>query len=120
MALVDHPSVGLVLDTFHMNMEDDDLPDAIRAAAGRIVHFQANENHRGYLGTGHIDWTAVVRALADAGYAGTVSLEPFRRRDERIGIPFAQWKPPADDEQAELAAACGFIRHLIHLNGTRR
>jgi D-psicose/D-tagatose/L-ribulose 3-epimerase len=120
MQLVDHRSVGLVLDTFHMNMEDDDIGDAIRSAAGHIVHFQANENHRGYLGTGHVDWTATVRALADAGYAGTISLEPFRRNDERIGVPFAQWKPPAGDEQAELAAACGFIKRLLHLNGTRR
>ena len=64
-----------------------------------MVHFQANENHRGYLGTGHIDWNPVVRTLAEIGYTGTISLEPFRRRDERIGIPFAQWKPPVKDEQ---------------------
>ena len=48
------------------------------------------------------------------------SLEPFRRNDERIGIPFAQWKPPTRDEQAELAASCTFIKNLLHLNGTRR
>jgi D-psicose/D-tagatose/L-ribulose 3-epimerase len=120
MQLVGHASVGLVLDTFHMNMEDDDIAGAIRAAAGHIVHFQANENHRGYLGTGHIDWTAVARALDDAGYIGTVSLEPFRRNDERIGVPFAQWKPPARDEQAELAASCALIKSVLHLNGTRK
>jgi D-psicose/D-tagatose/L-ribulose 3-epimerase len=120
MKLVGDPAVGLVLDTFHMNMEDDDIPDAIRAAAGHLIHFQANENHRGYLGTGHIDWTATVRALADIGYEGTVSLEPFRRNDERIGIPFAQWKPPGRDEQAELTASCALMRGLLRLNGTRR
>ena len=114
------PSVGLILDTFHMNVEDDDIPDAIRHAGGYIFHFQANENHRGYLGTGHIDWTAVVRALADVDFRGTITLEPFRRTDERISIPFAQWKPPAGDEQAELAASCGFLRNLIALNGGRK
>jgi D-psicose/D-tagatose/L-ribulose 3-epimerase len=120
MKLVDHPSIGLVLDTFHMNMEDDDIAGAIRHAGGHLLHFQANENHRGYLGTGHIDWTAVVRALADVNYTGAICLEPFRRSDERIGIPFAQWKPPARDEQAELAASCAFMRNLIALNGGRR
>lgn len=119
MKLVNHASIGLVLDTFHMNMEDDSISDAIHAAAGHIAHFQANENHRGYLGTGHIDWTAVVRALADVGYAGAICLEPFRRTDERIGIPFAQWKPPSGDEQAALAASCAFIKNLIALNGGR-
>ena len=118
--LVGHPAVGLVLDTFHMNMEDDDIPGAIRAAGPQLIHFQANENHRGYLGTGHIAWTPVVRALADIGYGGTITLEPFRRTDERIGIPFAQWKPPGHDEQAELSAACSFIKTLLQLNGGRQ
>lgn len=118
--MVDSPAVGLVLDTFHMNMEDDDIPGAIREAGQHMIHFQANENHRGYLGTGHIEWTPVIRALADIGYTGTISLEPFRRTDERIGIPFAQWKVPAKDEQAELTAACAFIKNLIALNGGRK
>ena len=117
MRLVKHEAVGLVLDTFHMNMEDDDIPGAIRAAGRHMIHFQANENHRGHLGSGHIDWTGVVRALADIDYRGWITLEPFRRGDERIGIPFAQWKPPARDEHAELSAACGFLRNLLHLNG---
>ena len=120
MAMVAHPHVGLVLDSFHMNMEDDDICTALRAAAACLLHFQANENHRGYLGTGHIDWNPVVRTLADIGYTGTISLEPFRRTDERIGIPFAQWKPPAKDESDDLAAACGFLKNLIALNGRRR
>ena len=119
MQLVNHAAVGLVLDTFHMNMEDDDIAGAIRAAGRHLIHFQANENHRGHLGTGHIDWTGVVRALGDIDYRGWITLEPFRRSDERIGIPFAQWKPPARDEQLELAAACTFLRNLLHLNGAR-
>lgn len=120
MKLVSHPAVGLVLDTFHMNMEDDDIPGALRDAAQHMIHFQANENHRGFLGTGHLDWNPIIRALADIGYVGTISLEPFRRRDERIGIPFAQWKPPVTDEAVELAASCAFIKSLIALNGGRK
>lgn len=120
MSLVQHEAVGLVLDTFHMNMEDDDIGDAIRAAGKHLIHFQANENHRGHLGSGHIDWTAVVRALADVDYRGAITLEPFRRNDERLAIPFAQWKPPSGDEQPALKAACAFLRNLIALNGARR
>jgi D-psicose/D-tagatose/L-ribulose 3-epimerase len=119
MQEVKHDAVGLVLDTFHMNMEDDDIAGAIRAAGRHLIHFQANENHRGHLGSGHIDWTSVVRALGDIEYRGWITLEPFRRTDERIGVPFAQWKPPAGDEHAELSAACAFLRSLLHLNGAR-
>jgi D-psicose/D-tagatose/L-ribulose 3-epimerase len=117
--LVDHPLVGLSLDTFHMNMEEDDLPQAFRAAGPHLFHVQANENHRGYLGTGHIHWTSIVHTLNEIDYRGTITLEPFRRTDDRIGIPFAQWKPPGHDEQAELTASCGFIRNLIALSRTR-
>ena len=70
LALVEEvgsPALGVMLDTFHMNMEDPDIPAAIRAAGGRLVHFQANENHRGFVGTGHLYWTAIPRTNADAG-----------------------------------------------------
>lgn len=107
---VGSPALGLLLDTFHMNMEDADLGDAIRAAGRRVVHFQANENHRGFVGTGHVDWRHVARALADIGYDGPITLEPFRRNDERPGIPLAQWRPPAVDEGPALAASVKYLR----------
>ena len=53
---VGSPGLGVMLDTFHMNMEEFDLSRAIRRTAGRLVHFQANENNRGFVGSGHIDW----------------------------------------------------------------
>lgn len=117
--MIASPAVGLALDTFHMNMEEDDLPQAFREAGPHLFHVQANENHRGYLGTGQIHWTSVVHTLNEIDYRGTITLEPFRRTDDRIGIPFAQWKPPSHDEQAELTASCGFIRNLIALSRTR-
>ena len=51
VAAVDSPAVGIMLDTFHMNMEEGDLPAAIRRAGAHLIHFQANENHRGFVGT---------------------------------------------------------------------
>ncbi|MDA8049527.1 MAG: sugar phosphate isomerase/epimerase [Rhodospirillales bacterium] len=107
-------AVGVMLDTFHMNMEEDDLPAAIRAVGSALVHFQANENHRGFLGTGHIDWAAIARALAAIGYAGPITLEPFRRRDRRLSAPLAQWRPPEVDEDADLAASAAFLRGVLH------
>ena len=52
------PAVGLLLDTFHMHMEEGDAVAAIPSAGDRLVHFQANENRRGILGTGTTDWPA--------------------------------------------------------------
>ncbi|MBI3706355.1 MAG: sugar phosphate isomerase/epimerase [Proteobacteria bacterium] len=113
VARVDHAACGLLLDTFHMNMEDSDLPAAIRAAGAHVIHFQANENHRGFVGTGHVDWRGVGRALAAIGYAGPITLEPFRRDDERLGVPLAQWRPPNRDEGPDLAASVRILREAF-------
>ncbi len=117
---VDHPAVRMMLDTFHMHMEEASIAEAIRLAGSRVVHFQANENHRGFPGTGMTDWVEVFRALHEIGYAGPVSLEPFRRDDDRFGVPFAQWRPPHEDESERLAAATRFIKSHITLTEFRR
>lgn len=115
--LADHvgsPAVGVMLDTFHMNMEENDLPEAIRASARHLIHFQANENHRGYLGTGHIDWPSICRALHAIAYRGPITLEPFRRTDHGLSVPLAQWKPPATNEDEDLRHAGAFMRAALH------
>ena len=86
-------------------------------AAQHLVHFQANENHRGFPGTGSTDWVAVCRALHEIGYKGPVSLEPFRRNDDRFGVPFAQWRPPHEDESERLAAQRGLHQIPSHTDG---
>ncbi|SEK27976.1 sugar phosphate isomerase/epimerase family protein [Pacificibacter marinus] len=110
---VNDAGLGLMLDTFHMNMEDQSIPDAIRLAGKRTVHFQANENHRGFPGTGNMDWPAIMRALHQVGYTGPVSLEPFRRDDQRLALPIAHWRAPAEDETPKLKAGHALIRAAL-------
>lgn len=112
--LIDHPSVGVMLDTFHMNMEEDDLPQALRLAGPLLIYFQANENHRGFLGTGHTDWPPICRALAEIDYQGAITLEPFRRTGHLLSLPLAQWRPPSSDEDADLYASGNFLRGALH------
>ena len=111
---VQSASVGIMLDTFHMNMEENDLADAIRHAAPHLMHFQANENHRGYLGTGHVDWPTICRTLYEISYSGVITLEPFRRTDHNLSVPLAQWKPPAYDEDEDLRQSGAFLRAALH------
>lgn len=117
---VDHPAVQMMLDTFHMHMEEASIAEAILLAGPRVAHFQANENHRGFPGTGSTDWVSVCRALHTIGYKGPVSLEPFRRNDDRFGVPFAQWRPPHEDESERLAASASFIKSHLLLTEYRR
>ncbi len=117
--MVGSDAIGVLLDTFHMNMEEDDLGRAIRRTGRHLVHFQANENHRGFLGTGHLDWPAICRALGEARYAGPITLEPFRRTDHRLSVPLAQWRPPTDDEDSDMACAAGLLHAALHAAGAR-
>ncbi len=110
---VGSPALGVMLDTFHMMMEENDLPQALREAAPHLVHFQANENHRGFLGTGHVDWPPICRALHEIGYQGAITLEPFRRTDHRLSVPLSQWKPPAYDEDEDLANSGALLRGAL-------
>lgn len=117
---VDHPGVRMMLDTFHMHMEESSIAEAILLAGVRVAHFQANENHRGFPGTGATDWVSVCRALHQIGYTGPISLEPFRRRDDRFGVPFAQWRAPHEDESDRLAASVAFMKSHLTLTEYRR
>lgn len=117
---VDHPNLKIMLDTFHMAMEEASIAEAIRLAGSRIGHFQANENHRGFLGTGSINWVEVCRALVDVGYDGPISLEPFRRNDDRFGLPIAQWRAPHENEDERLAASVAFLKSHLTLAEHRR
>lgn len=80
IALVDevgHARVGVLLDTFHLNIEEKDLGAAYRRAGPRLKHVHACENDRGTPGTGHVEWDAVFAALRDIGYDGWLTIESF-------------------------------------------
>ncbi|MCL2000596.1 MAG: sugar phosphate isomerase/epimerase [Planctomycetes bacterium] len=75
------PRAKVHLDTYHMNIEEDDIPAAIVHAGtrGRLGHIHVGESNRRVPGVGatHIDWNGVAEALADVGYQGAVVMEPF-------------------------------------------
>ncbi|WP_119308747.1 sugar phosphate isomerase/epimerase family protein [Cohaesibacter haloalkalitolerans] len=117
---VDHPALGLLFDTFHANIEERSIPDAIRMAGDRLFYFQGNENHRGFPGTGNMDWPAIMKALCDIDYQGAITLEPFRRNDDRIGLPIAQWRPPQEDESEKLRASVELVRACARMADYQR
>jgi sugar phosphate isomerase/epimerase len=74
-------NVGLLLDTFHMNIEEADIAASIRKAGERLLHFHVADSNRWYPGGGHLDFAAVVAALQDIGYGGYVSAEAMPMPD---------------------------------------
>lgn len=69
------PALKLLLDTFHMNIEEARIEDSIKRASGRIGHFHVADSNRLAPGMGHLDFRSILTALKDAGYAGFLSAE---------------------------------------------
>jgi sugar phosphate isomerase/epimerase len=80
---IGHPSLGLVLDTFHMNIEESSRTEPFRRAmaAGRLWHVHVGDNNRLPPGRGLIDFAAIVTTLHDSGYYGFLSAELLARPD---------------------------------------
>lgn len=80
LALADDIGEGNVMihrDTYDMNIEEDDLVRPIYEVGDRLGYVHIGENHRGYLGSGHVDFTGFFHALADTSYAGAIAFESF-------------------------------------------
>ena len=103
-------NVGLLLDTYHMNIEEKSLGDAIRLAGERVFHFHSCENDRGTPGTGHVPWSDAFAALTDIGYGGQVVIESFTPAVKEITRAVSLWRP-LDASGDELAAGgLAFLR----------
>ena len=77
---VNHPNCKMMFDTFHANIEEKRLPDAIKKIGDKLVHVQLSENDRGTLGAGHINFEEVIKALKELDYEGMISVEAFSQK----------------------------------------
>jgi D-psicose/D-tagatose/L-ribulose 3-epimerase len=82
---VGSPNARVMLDTFHMNIEEDFASDAILKAGDRLGHFHIGENNRMPPGYGHIPWTEIGAALRKINYQGDVVMEPFLMPGGQVG-----------------------------------
>jgi D-psicose/D-tagatose/L-ribulose 3-epimerase len=106
---VDHPGCGLLLDTFHMNIEERSVGDAIRSAGSRLKHLHACENDRGAPGSGHVPWDEVAAACRAIGYTGPAVIESFTSAVKSIARAAAIWRPLAATQDG---LAQDGLRHL--------
>jgi sugar phosphate isomerase/epimerase len=84
---VDLPSVRVMADTFHMSIEEDDLPASVRRVGDVIGHVQLGDSGRLQPGVGHLDWPPLLSALKDVGYDGWMAMECGIRGDPRDALP---------------------------------
>lgn len=89
---VNCPAVKLLLDTFHMNIEEDNIGDAIRTARGLLGHLHVGEGNRKLPGEGHLPWNEIGAALGEIGFNGAVVMEPFVTMGGKVGEDIKVWR----------------------------
>ena len=94
-------SVGILLDTFHMNIEEASIREAILTAGDLLVGFHIGENNRTCPGRGHLDWDEIFGALKEIGYKGRIVAEPFVKAGDEVGRAIGVWTDLIDDPSVE-------------------
>lgn len=99
--MVDSDHLGILLDTYHMNIEEDSIADAIRLAGNKLKHFHTGENNRNIPGRGHLNWDEIFGALKDIGYKERIVSEPFLMMGNEVGYDIRVWRPILENPTEE-------------------
>ena len=114
-------NVTIHLDTYHMNIEEDDLVRPVYEVGERLGYVHIGENHRGYLGSGHLDLQGFFHALADVRYTGPITFESFSSAvvSATLSSDLAVWRNLWDDGADLARHARAHIESLLHASGPR-
>lgn len=113
---VGSPNIRVMLDTFHMNIEEDFVDGAVLKAGSKLGHLHIGENNRMPPGYGHIQWTELAKALKKINYSGYIVMEPFLMPGGDVGRDikvFRDMKAGMDLDQ-EAKKALLFIRGILN------
>lgn len=113
----------VLLDSFHLNIEEDDIRGAIRATGERLGHFHIGETNRRAPGVGRMPWREIFEALAAIDYRGAITMEPFVVPGGAVGRAIGVYRDLSGgrDRDAEAARALTFVREgLLAAQTSRR
>jgi D-psicose/D-tagatose/L-ribulose 3-epimerase len=114
LALLDEvgsPNLVVHLDTYHMNIEEQDFATPVQRCGPRLGYVHVGESNRGYLGTGTVDFDQFFAALRGIGYQGIVTFESFSSAvvSPTLSTTLAVWRNLWDDGEDLARAARGFM-----------
>jgi D-psicose/D-tagatose/L-ribulose 3-epimerase len=112
---VGSPNARVMLDTFHMNIEEDFIGEAIIKTGARLGHLHVGENNRKPPGYGHIPWTEIGSALRKINYRGYVVMEPFLKPGGQVGRDIKVYRDLSVgmDLDKEAQKALSFVRGVL-------
>lgn len=114
---VNHPSCRMMYDTFHANIEEKNMPEAIRTAAPYTVHVHISENDRSTPGQGNVRWAETFDTLHEVGYDGWMTVEAFGLALPEISAATKIWRRMYESEEQLARDALAFMKSEV---GRRR
>ncbi len=115
---VDVPAVKLLLDTFHMNIEENSMTEAIQTAGDLLGHVHVGESNRRVPGKGNLPWYEIGSALRSIGYDKDVVFEPFVMMGGEVGADIKIWHDISngateEDLDRDAKNSLEFLRHTF-------
>jgi D-psicose/D-tagatose/L-ribulose 3-epimerase len=105
--------LGLLLDTFHANIEEKHLGDALRTAAPHLKHLHTCENDRGVPGSGHVAWEEFFTTVAALGYDRWLTIESFGFALGELSAAAAIWRDLAPTPEAIAFDGLAFLKRGV-------
>ncbi|MCZ7419994.1 MULTISPECIES: sugar phosphate isomerase/epimerase family protein [Micromonospora] len=106
-------NVGLMIDTYHMNIEEANPYAALAAAGPHIKHVQVSGTNRGAPGSDHLDWPRLLAALAATGYWGAICIESFTPENATIATAASIWRPLAPSPDRLAGDGLAYLRSIL-------
>ena len=111
---INDSSIGVLLDTFHTNIEEKDVAAAFRTTGKRLKHVHACENDRGVPGTGHVDFVGIAAALKEIRYEGWITIESFGYSHKELAAAAAIWRDLAPTPESVAFEGLPFLKKIMH------
>jgi len=109
---VGEPCMGVHFDTFHANIEEKDVPEAVRKTGKFLKHFHASENDRGMIGSGHIPYKEVFAELKKLKYDGWVVVESFGSSFKELAAACCIWRDLLPDPEVFAKEALKYLKNI--------
>jgi D-psicose/D-tagatose/L-ribulose 3-epimerase len=113
---IGHPAAGVMMDSYHMNLEERDNEQALRTVGHRLVHVQVSDNYRGCPGKGQVRWDAFKRgieAAQAAGYRGGIAIESFTPEIKELAGAVCFWRNMEPDQDGFAQDGLAFLKKLF-------
>jgi D-psicose/D-tagatose/L-ribulose 3-epimerase len=110
---VGHPAAGVMMDSYHMNLEERDNEAALKHVGHRIVHVQVSDNYRGCPGKGQVRWDAFKRGIVASGYKGGIAIESFTPELKELAGAVCFWRPMEPSQDGFATDGLAYLKKLF-------